>query len=86
MFYEMKFFEIMVIILKYLGGFIGDVYKKVICLICKIGCEYQVYNVDEMDYLVFKLDDGDVLVVDLVLECFENCVEVCGVVYCVGMY
>ena len=39
-----------------------------------------------MDYSVFKLDDGDVLAVDSVLERFENLVEVRGAVYRAGMY
>lgn len=64
MFYEMKPSETMATILKYSGGFTGDAYKKAIRLIRKTGREHQVYNVDEMDYSVFKLDDGDVLAVD----------------------
>lgn len=86
MFYEMKPSETMATILKYSGGFTGDAYKKAIRLIRKTGREHQVYNVDEMDYSVFKLDDGDVLAVDSVLERFENRVEVRGAVYRAGMY
>ena len=38
----------------------------------------RLYNVDEMDYSVFRLDDGDVMTVDAVLDRFENKVEVSG--------
>ena len=86
MYYEMKPTETVANLLEYAGGFTGDSYKKAIRLIRKSGREHQVFNVDEMDYSVFKLDDGDVLAVDSVLERFENRVEVRGAVYRAGMY
>lgn len=30
----------------------------------KSGREHQVFNVDEMDYSVFRLDDGDMITID----------------------
>lgn len=86
MFYEMKSTETIATLLKYSGGFTGDAYKKAIRLIRKSGREHQVYNVDEMDYSVFKLDDGDELTIDAILERFENRVEIRGAVYREGMY
>lgn len=86
MFYEMKNTETVATLLKYSGGFTGDAYKKAVRLIRKTGREHQVYNVDEMDYSVFKLEDGDALTVDSVLERFENRVEIRGAVYREGMY
>lgn len=86
MFYEMKSTETIATLLKYSGGFMGDAYKKAIRLIRKTGREHQVYNVDEMDYSVFKLEDGDALTIDAVLERFENRVEIRGAVYREGMY
>ena len=47
----------------------------------KSGREHQVFNVDEMDYSVFRLDDGDMITIDAVLDRFENRVEVRGAVY-----
>ena len=44
------------------------------------------YNVDEMDYSVFRVDDGDKITVDSVLQRFENRVEVRGAVYREGLY
>nr|WP_302830113.1 SLBB domain-containing protein [uncultured Bacteroides sp.] len=86
MFYEMKPTETIGTILKYSGGFTGDAYKKAIRVVRKSGREHQIYNVDEMDYSVFRVDDGDVLTVDSVLERFENRVEVKGAVYREGSY
>lgn len=86
MFYEMKSTETITTLLKYAGDFTGDAYKKAIRLIRKTGREHQVYNVDEMDYSVFKLEDGDALTIDSVLERFENRVEIRGAVYREGMY
>ena len=39
-----------------------------------------------MDYSVFRLDDGDLMTVDAVLDRFENKVEVSGAVYRPGLY
>ena len=86
MFYEMKPTETVSTILEYAGGFTGDAYKKAIRLVRKSGREHQVYNVDEMDYSVFRLDDGDMITIDAVLDRFENRVEVRGAVYRAGLY
>ena len=71
MFYEMKPTETVATILNYAGGFTGDAYKKAIRLVRKSGREHQVFNVDEMDYSVFRLDDGDMITIDAVLDRFE---------------
>ena len=86
MYYEMKPAETVASLLKYAGGFMGDAYKKAVRIIRKSGREHQVYNVDEMDYSVFRLDDGDLMTVDAVLDRFENKVEVSGAVYRPGLY
>ena len=39
-----------------------------------------------MDYSVFRVDDGDKITVDSVLQRFENRVEVRGAVYREGLY
>ena len=86
MFYEMKPTETVATILNYAGGFTGDAYKKAVRIIRKSGRDHQVYNVDEMDYSVFRLDDGDSISVDAVLKRFENRVEIRGAVYRSGLY
>ena len=86
MYYEMKKGETIATLLKYAGGFTGDAYSKAIRLLRMSGREKQIYNVDEMDYSVFKLYDEDALTVGAVLDRFENRVEIRGAVYRDGMY
>lgn len=87
MFYEMKPNETIATLLKFAGSFTGDAYKKAIRVHRKSsGREQQIFNVDEMDYSVFRVDDGDVLTVDAVLDRFENRIEVRGAVYREGLY
>lgn len=86
MFYEMKPTETVATLLKYAGNFTGDAYKKAIRVVRKSGREHQIYNVDEMDYSVFRVEDGDVITVDSVLQRFENRVEIRGAVYREGLY
>lgn len=87
MFYEMKTNETMKTAIDFAGGFSGDAYKKALRVERKSsGRERQIYNVDEMDFSVFKLDDGDVITADSVLERYENRVEIRGAVYREGAY
>ena len=86
MYYEMKPSETVANLLKYAGGFTGDAYKKAVRIIRKSGREHQVFNVDEMDYSVFRLDDGDMITTDAVLDRFDNKVEISGAVYRAGLY
>lgn len=86
MFYEMKSVETVGTLLKYAGDFTGDAYKKAVRIVRKNGGEHQIYNVDEIDYSVFRVMDGDVVTVDSVLQRFENRVEIRGAVYREGMY
>ena len=86
MYYEMKPDETLATLLKYAGSFTGDAYKKAVRVVRKTGREHQIYNVDEMDYSVFRLEDADLLTVDSVLDRFENRVEIRGAVYRAGLY
>lgn len=86
MFYELKPTETAENLLSYAGSFTGDAYKKAIRVIRKTGREQQIYNVDDTDYAHFRMDDGDVVTVDSVLQRFENRVEIRGAVYRSGLY
>ena len=86
MFYEMKRNESVATLLDYAGGFTGDAYTKNVRLIRKSGREYQIYNVDELDFNTFQLMDGDSLNIDSILPRFSNMVELKGAVYRPGMY
>lgn len=86
MYYEMKTGESVATLLRYAGGFTGDAYNKSVRLVRKSGREHQIYNVDEMDYSVFRLMDGDGVTIGAVLDRFENRVEIKGAVYREGLY
>lgn len=86
MLYEMKKDEVITDLLEYAGGFTGDAYKKNIRIIRKSGRERQIYNVEENNFDLFPLMDGDLITVDSVLNRFENRVEVRGAVYREGLY
>lgn len=86
MYYEMKKNESVATLLEYAGGFTGDAYEKSVQLLRLSGREKQIYNIDEMDFSIFKLNDEDDLSVGAVLDRFENRVEVIGAVYREGMY
>lgn len=61
MFYEMKNGETVKNLIEFAGNFTGDAYTKNIRMTRQNGREYQIYTIDDLDYSVFKLMDGDVL-------------------------
>lgn len=86
MYYEMKDGESLQSLLKYAGGMTGDAYKQNV-RIERIGDEgMTIYNVDEWDYSSFKTQDGDVAVIQAVIERYKNTVEVKGAVFREGQY
>ena len=86
MFYEMKDGESLKTLIEYAGNFTGDAYTKNIRLTRRNGREYQIHTIDDIDYSVFKLMDGDVLNVSAMLDRFENKLEIKGAVYRPGVY
>ena len=45
------------------------------------GKEYQIYTIDDIDYSVFQVKDGDALTAEAILDRFENKLEIKGAVY-----
>ncbi len=86
MFYEMRKNESVGTLIKYAGGFTGDAYKKAVRLVRKTGEKYSVFNVDEFEMNSFKVDDGDAITVDGILNRYENMVEIKGAVFRPGQY
>jgi len=84
--YEMKDDETVATLLKYAGNFASDAYTRSMKLVRQNGKEYQIFTVDDMDYSVFKLKDGDVLTAEAILDRFENKLEIKGAVYRPGIY
>lgn len=86
MFYEMKNGETVKTLIDYAGNFTGDAYTKNLRITRQNGKEYQIYTIDDIDYSVFKLMDGDVLSISAMLDRFENKLEIKGAVYRPGIY
>jgi protein involved in polysaccharide export with SLBB domain len=86
MFYEMRKDESVATLLKYAGGFTGDAHKKSVRLVRQTGERYQVYNVNEFDMADFKVEDGDAVTVDGMINRYENMVEVKGAVFRPGQF
>lgn len=84
--YEMKNNESVATLLKYAGGFSSDAYTRSLRLVRQNGKEYQIYTIDDIDYSVFQLKDGDMLSAEAILERFENKLEIKGAVYRPGIY
>ena len=86
MFYEMKQGETVKDLIEYAGNFTGDAYRKNVSMTRQNGREYQIYTIDDLDYSVFQLMDGDVVSVSAMLDRYENRVEIKGAVYRPGVY
>ena len=86
MFYEMRKTESVSTLLKYAGGFTGNAYKKSVRLLRNTGKQKSVYNVGEFEMSTFKVDDGDIVSVDSILDRYENMVEIKGAVFRPGLY
>ena len=86
MFYEMRKDETVATLVKYAGGFTGDAHKSSVRLVRQSGERYQVYNVGEFDMATFKVEDGDAISVDGMINRFDNMVEVKGAVFRPGQF
>lgn len=84
--FEMKKDETLTALIKYAGGFNADAYSKSVRMVRQNGMEYEVKTVDEMDYSVCQLCDGDVVTVGAILNRFTNKVEIKGAVYRPDIY
>ncbi len=86
MFYEMRKNESVATLVKYAGGFTGDAFKNSVRLTRQVGERYAVFNVGEFDMNSFQVNDGDAVVVDGMLNRYENMVEIKGAVFRAGQY
>lgn len=84
--YELRKNESLATLLKYAGGFANDAYVNSLRVIRNNGRMKSVFNVEEFQFPEFKMVDGDVVSVDVIIDRFENMAEVKGAVYRPGMY
>ena len=84
--YEMRSSESLATLLKYSGGFTGDAFKRLLRVLRKSEDLKSVYNVDEFELADFKVEDGDSVIVDSIINRYKNMVEIKGAVFRPGMY
>ena len=84
--YELRKTVSLSTLLNYCGGFAGDAYKKTLRVLRKSGRMKSVYNVEEFELADFKMADCDSVIVDSIIDRFENMVEVKGAVFRPGLY
>ncbi len=86
MFFEMKDGESLKTLIEYAGGYAKGAYTNNITIVRQTGREYEVCNVDEMDYSVFKMKDGDEVQVGELVSKFQNRISVKGAVFRTGLF
>lgn len=86
MYYEMKSGESLRTLIDYAGGFTSDAYASTITIERNTGREKSVCTVDEMNYVNFKLKDGDQVSIGAILQRYTNRVQLKGAVYRPGFY
>ena len=86
MYYEMKSTESVLTLIKYAGGFTNDAYSTAVTIERNNNKEKTICTVDDMNYGIFKVKDGDVVSVGAILDRYDNRVEIKGAVYRPGFY
>lgn len=86
MYYEMKSSESIRTLIGFAGGFSNDAYRGAVTVDRNNTKERTVATVDDMNYGVFKVKDGDVVSVGEILDRYDNRIEVKGAVYRPGYY
>ena len=86
MYYEMKRTESIRTLIDYAGGFTNDAYTSAVTVERNDEKERTICSVDDMNYGVFKVKDGDVVSVGAILDRYNNRIEIKGAVYRPGFY
>ena len=86
MYYEMKSSESIRTLIGFAGGFSNDAYRGSVTVDRNNSKERTVATVDDMNFGVFKVKDGDVVSVGEILDRDDNRIEVKGAVYRPGYY
>ena len=86
MLFELKEGETLSQLLEYAGGFAQGAYTNNVTVIRQNGKEYEVCTVNDIDFKVFKMKNGDELEVGELVSRFENRVSIKGAVYRNGIF
>ena len=86
MYYEMKSSESVLTLINYAGGFTNDAYSSAVTVERNNNKEKTICTVDDMNYGVFKVKDGDRVSIGAILDRYDNRVEINDAVYRAGFY
>ena len=86
MHYEMKSSESIKTLIDYAGGFSNDAYSSAVTVERNNTKERTICTVDDMNYSVFNVKDGDIVSVGAILDRYDNRIEIKGAVYRPGFY
>ena len=86
MYYEMKSSESIRTLIGFAGGFSNDAYRGSVTVDRNNSKERTVATVDDMNFGVFKVKDGDVVSIGEILDRYNNRIEIKGAVYRPGYY
>ena len=84
--YEVKKEETLANLLNFTGGYTGKAYSSLVKLYRKNGREHQILDVQKEVFDTVKIHNGDLVMIDSVLNRFENLVEIKGAVYRPGQF
>lgn len=84
--YEMKHGETLSTLIRYAGGFNSDAYTKSLRVIRQNGEEYEVNTVKDVAFSTYRMNNGDMVTADAILDRFSNKLEIKGAVYRPGIY
>lgn len=84
--FEMKKEESLSTLISYAGGFEADAYTRSLRVVRQNGQEYEVNTVQDLDYSIYKMRNGDVVTAEAILNRFTNKLEIRGAVYRPGIY
>ena len=86
MYYEMKSSESIRTLIGFAGGFSNDAYRGSVTVDRNNSKERTLATVDDMNFGVFKVKDGDVVSIGEILDRYNNRIEIKGAVYRPGYY
>ncbi len=84
--YDLNLEETITDLVRFSGGFTGKAYTGNIKIIRKTDRENKILDINKNDYANLNLINGDLLIVDSVLNKYENRVEITGAVFRPGIY
>jgi protein involved in polysaccharide export with SLBB domain len=84
--YELRPGETLADLLRYCGGFTSDAYRETLTLHRSSARQHEIHTVDEQDFALFALQNGDSLNVERIIDRYVNRLTIRGAVWRPGEY